>query len=137
MDKPKDYLNDAGFMVKTDKNPLTYVLTTAKLDATGQRRLAALSGFHFSLMYQPGMGNNGADALSRRPYSLKTPPGELAQNMPERIEVLYQGVEHQVSGATGAEAIGVSVAGVLRYSYLSQVRNKGLPKLLRRNLKWL
>jgi hypothetical protein len=33
-DKFKDYLYGAKFFVFTDNNPLTYVLTTAKLDAT-------------------------------------------------------------------------------------------------------
>ena len=33
----------------TDNNPLTYVLTTAKLDATGQRWVAALSAYNFYL----------------------------------------------------------------------------------------
>ena len=31
------YLYGGTFEVHTDNNPLTYVLTTAKLDATGQR----------------------------------------------------------------------------------------------------
>jgi hypothetical protein len=36
-DKFKDYLYGQQFTVLTDNNPLTYVLTTAKLDATGHR----------------------------------------------------------------------------------------------------
>ena len=37
-----DNLFGNKFTVRTDNNPLTYVLTTAKLDATGHRWLAAL-----------------------------------------------------------------------------------------------
>ena len=36
-DKFNDYLYGYEFTVRTDNNPLTYVLTTAKLDATGHR----------------------------------------------------------------------------------------------------
>ena len=32
-----EYLYGGHFEVYTDNNPLTYILTTAKLDATGQR----------------------------------------------------------------------------------------------------
>ena len=49
----------------TDNNPLTYVLTTAKLDATGHRWVAALSNYTFSIIYKPGKGHKDADALSR------------------------------------------------------------------------
>ena len=36
-DKFHEYLYGSQFQVYTDNNPLTYVLTTAKLDATGHR----------------------------------------------------------------------------------------------------
>ena len=65
VDKFHDYLYGVRFDVKTDNNPLTYVLTTAKLDATGHRWLAALSSFDFTLTYKPGRTNIDADALSR------------------------------------------------------------------------
>ena len=39
------------FQVLTDNNPLTYVLTSAKLDATGHHWLAELSLYDFSLKY--------------------------------------------------------------------------------------
>ncbi|KAM9316899.1 solute carrier family 22 member 7 [Gastrophryne carolinensis] len=67
VDKLHDYLYGVPFEVRTDNNPLTYVLTTAKLDATGHRWLAALSNYQFTLKYKPGPKNIGADALSRRP----------------------------------------------------------------------
>ncbi|XP_059819440.1 uncharacterized protein LOC132390922 [Hypanus sabinus] len=65
VDKLGDYLYGAKFEVRTDNNPLTYILTSAKLDATGHRWLAALSVYDFSLRYRPGSKNIDADALSR------------------------------------------------------------------------
>lgn len=69
VDKLHDYLYGTQFEVRTDNNPLTYVLTSAKLDATGHRWLAALSTYHFSLKDRAGVQNIDADALSRRPHS--------------------------------------------------------------------
>ena len=46
-----EYLYGNKFEVLTDNNPLTYVLTTAKLDATGHRWLADLSLYDFSIKY--------------------------------------------------------------------------------------
>ena len=55
----------ATFTVTTDHNPLTYVLTTAKLDSTGHRWLAELTNYNFDIFYKPGKLNTDADALSR------------------------------------------------------------------------
>ena len=60
-----DYLYGARFTVFTDNNPLTYVLTTAQLDATGHRWVAALAAFNFDIKYRSGKSNIDADALSR------------------------------------------------------------------------
>ena len=46
IDKFRDYLYGHEFTVYTDNNPLTYILTTAKLDATGHRWLAELAQFN-------------------------------------------------------------------------------------------
>jgi transposase InsO family protein len=51
----------------TDHNPLAYILTTAKLDATGHRWLSELSTYEFQIFYKPGRQNRAADGLSRRP----------------------------------------------------------------------
>ena len=60
-----EYLYGGEFEVYTDNNPLTYVLTTAHLDATGQRWIASLANYTFSLHYKCGKNNVEADALSR------------------------------------------------------------------------
>ncbi|KAK3522328.1 hypothetical protein QTP86_003678, partial [Hemibagrus guttatus] len=75
VDKFHDYLYGAQFVVKTDNNPLTYVLSTAKLSATGHRWLAALSTYNFSLQYKPGKHNIDADVLSRYPCDSSTDAG--------------------------------------------------------------
>ena len=49
----------------TDNNLLTHVLTTAKLDATRHRWVAAFSNYNFSLTYRSGKLNQDADGLSR------------------------------------------------------------------------
>lgn len=64
-EKIHDYLNGAEFEVVTDNNPLTYVNTTAKLDATGQRWMAALANYNFTPLYREGRNNSDADGLSR------------------------------------------------------------------------
>lgn len=67
-EKFSDYLKLNHFLVLTDNNPLTYILTTAKLDATGQRWLSAIGEYSFDIIYRPGMRNQDADAMSRYPY---------------------------------------------------------------------
>ena len=64
-DKFKDYLTGSKTKVLTDNNPLTYVLTTAKLDSTGHRWLAALANYDLDIQYRPGKNNADADGLSR------------------------------------------------------------------------
>lgn len=65
VDRFHDYLYGARFTVRTDNNPLTYVLSTAKLNAVGHRWLAALSTYDFDVHYRPGKHNIDADILSR------------------------------------------------------------------------
>ena len=42
-----EYLYGTHFKVYTDNNPLTYILTTAKLDANGLRWVASLANYNF------------------------------------------------------------------------------------------
>ena len=63
------------FEVYTDNNPLTYVLTSAKLDACGQRWVAKLANYNFTIKYKCGLSNVEADALSRISW-----PDTLADN---------------------------------------------------------
>ena len=53
------------FEIYTDNNPTTYVLTSTKLDACGQRWVAKLANYNFTIRYRCGQSNVEADALSR------------------------------------------------------------------------
>ena len=60
----KEYLLYQPFLVKTDNNPLTYIMTTPNLDATGHWWVSAPAKYDFQLEYQKGWDNAVADALS-------------------------------------------------------------------------
>ena len=61
----KEYLLYQPFLVKTDNNPLTYIMTMSNLDATGHRWVSALAKYDFRLEYQKGWDNAVVDALSQ------------------------------------------------------------------------
>lgn len=61
-EKFHDHLYGQSFSVLTDNNPFKYVMTSAKLDATGQRWVSQLSMFDFDIQYR--RGQNNVDALS-------------------------------------------------------------------------
>ena len=63
-----DYLGHGSkSTIYTDNNPLVYVMTSAKLNATGMRWVHDLAGYDFELRYRPGKQNGDADGLSRNP----------------------------------------------------------------------
>ena len=74
-DKFHEYLYSSEFEVYTDNNPLTYVLTTAKLDATGHRWVAALSNYTFGIIYKPGKDH--VDAVHAACEGIQTPHGKV------------------------------------------------------------
>uniref|UniRef100_A0A3P9JC12 Gypsy retrotransposon integrase-like protein 1 n=1 Tax=Oryzias latipes TaxID=8090 RepID=A0A3P9JC12_ORYLA len=93
VEKFHDYLYGNTFQVVTDNNPLTYILTSAKLDAASYRWLAALSTFDFHLKYRAGKANQDADGLSRRPHhSLSDDPASK-----EEEEHIKQFTSHLLS----------------------------------------
>ena len=49
----------------TDNNPLTYVLSTAKLDACIHRWVARLANYNFNIHFKSGITNTDAAALSQ------------------------------------------------------------------------
>lgn len=65
MEKFHDYLSSSTFVVITDNNPLTYILSSAKLEATGQRWVSQLNDFNFSVTCRPGSKHTDADVMSR------------------------------------------------------------------------
>ena len=74
-DKFRDYLYYAPtFTAYSDNNSLTYILSTAKLNATTSRWVAELADFHFTIKYRHGKENSDADALSRMPLDCHQTP---------------------------------------------------------------
>ena len=64
-----EYLSPYGenrneFVVRTDNNPLTYIFSSANLDAASQRWVAQLTSYNSALEYQKGKNNTVADFLS-------------------------------------------------------------------------
>ena len=63
-----EYLYGGHFEMYTDNSPLTYILTTASLDMTGQQWVASLANYDFKIFYKSGNLNVDADALSCIPW---------------------------------------------------------------------
>ena len=61
----KEYLPIQPFPVKTDNNPLTYIMMTPNLDANGHWWVRVLAWFNFKLEYHKGYDNTVADVLSQ------------------------------------------------------------------------
>ena len=65
-----EYLSPYGknrnkFVVCTNNNTLTYIFSSANLDAAGQHWVACLASYNFSLEYQKGKDNTVANFLSQ------------------------------------------------------------------------
>ena len=65
VEKFHEYFYGSTFDVYTDNNLLTYVLTTAKLDAASHHWVTTLANYNFRLHYWAGNTNIDMDALSR------------------------------------------------------------------------
>ena len=94
-----EYLSPYGknrneFVVHTDNNPLTYIFSSANLDAAGQRWVAHLASYNFSLESQKGKDNTMANFLSWMNECL---PEEEVQEYLNKI--LYPGVKAVLDNA--------------------------------------
>ena len=94
-----EYLSPYGknrneFVVRTDNNLLTYIFSSANLDAAGQHWVAHLASYNFSLEYQKGKDNTVADFLSQMHECL---PEEEVQEYLNKI--LYPGVKAVLDNA--------------------------------------
>ena len=72
VDQFREYLQYKPFHVKTDNNPLTYVMTSLNFDAMGHHWVAALAGFNMTIEYIKGSDNKVANCLSRVTECLDT-----------------------------------------------------------------
>ena len=77
-----EYLYGLTFDLYTDNNPLTYVLTTAKLDAASHCWVTSLANYNFWLHNQARKTNIDADALSRVSW-----PGCMPDNSGTYVKV--------------------------------------------------
>lgn len=90
-DRFRDYLFYApSVTVYSDNNPVTYVLSTAKLNATGHHWVSELADFNITLKYRPGKTNTDADFLSRTPASMDSFISECTeQYSPEVLGAIF------------------------------------------------
>ena len=117
----RDYLYYApSFTIYTDNNPLTYVLSSAKLNASDLRWISELADLNFTIKYRPGKTNNDADTLSRLPQNfeayMKTcteeTTAETRQAVTRAAKLIEQGQSTWVSSLTtdpNVSAIGQPV----------------------------
>ena len=94
-----EYLSPYGknrneFVVHTNNNPLTNIFSSANLDAAGQRWVAHLTSYNFSLEYQKGKDNTVANFLSQMNEHL---PEEEVQEYLNKIP--YPGVKAVLNNA--------------------------------------
>lgn len=121
-EKFSDYLYGTEFTAVTDSNPLTYLLTSAKLDATSYRWLSALSTYSFKLQYRAGKRNHDADGLSRRPHgALKD--DSLSQKERERIRQFA--LQHLVEADcdSSEEVLPTAVQAICERHQVSQINS--------------
>ena len=130
-DKFNDYLAGRRFTVLTDNNPLTYVLTSAKLDACGHRWVAALASYDFSITYRPGKSNADGDAMSRHPLLEKVNTEEVSS---EVIKALCFNVS-----VPYAETLGVCAINHVSEPFTKATDTKNVKKEQRKDplLSWL
>ncbi|KAI5613075.1 hypothetical protein C0J50_11435 [Silurus asotus] len=92
-EKFRDYLFYAPhFTIFTDNNPLTYVMSTAKLNAVGHQWVGELADFRFDIKHRPGKANIDADTLSRLPLDMGKYVAECTEDLPlEVIRAIWDG----------------------------------------------
>ena len=109
--KFRDYLYYApSFTVYTDNNPLTYILSSAKLSAVGHRWVAELADFNFNIKYRPGKTNIDADVLSRIPIDLDKYMKDCTAEMEkDAICATIQAVLYQGEATPWVTAVSASI----------------------------
>ena len=98
-DQFHEYLSPYGknrneFIVRTDNNPLTYIFSSANMDAAVQRWVAQLASYNFALEYQKGKDDTVADFLSHLDDRL--PVGEVQDYL---NKIPYPGVKAVLDNA--------------------------------------
>lgn len=94
----------------TDNNPLTYVLSTAKLNAVGHRWVGELADFYFEVKYRPGKVNIDADTLSRLPLDITEYVGACTEELSKDM------VQATWEGSQAAKEKDVAYVAVLNFA---------------------
>ena len=108
-----DYLKyGEPFDIYTDNNPLTYILTTAKLNATGMRWVAELSDYNFKIHYKPGPTNVDCDYLSRRPTGIEEFKKLCTESVDlKSVSAMVSGIPQETSVLAGAVSVDQLLSG--------------------------
>lgn len=134
----RDYLYYAPhFTVFSDNNPLSYILTTPKLDVTRLRWVGELSDFQFTLKYKPGSLNRDADGLSRMPTNFSSFMLSCTEESdPTEIQALVQMIIMRDYGKLPFLPTIVSAATVsMDDNYLQTIPGESLKKIPKEDLK--
>lgn len=106
--KFRDYLIGLSCTVYTDNNPLKYVLSSAKLNATGYWWVAELADFHLTIRYRPVKENTDADVLSSMPLDLDAMIKHCTEEMSScSVQAVVQSVEDPDSNAVWSMAVSI------------------------------
>ena len=117
-EKFRDYLIGSSCTVYTDNNPLTYVLSTAKLNATGCRWVAELADFHLTIRYRPGKENVDADSLSRMPVDIDTMLKDCTEELSSRsVQAVVQSVEDPSPNPAWSMALSAQCKDIKKSEY--------------------
>ena len=80
-----------------DNNPLTYVLSSAKLNATGLHWIGELGDFNFNIKFHPGTVHRDADTLPRVPFDAYMKKC-MEETSPDTIQAILTSVQSQSQG---------------------------------------
>ena len=102
----------------TNINSLTYVLTTAKLDAASHCWVASFANYNFRLHYQVGKANINADALSRVswPECMPDSSGTSLKVNAVAIRAIQEATLDQLTCPIEAYSCDVHVVGAIQDS---------------------
>ena len=105
-----DYLYYApSFTIYTDCNPLSYVMSSAKLNATTIRWVGDLANYNFNVRYRPGKASTDCDYLSRNPVDFP----KMMEECQEELSSDMVGAVVAGSKSKGKFAVVNSVASVM------------------------
>jgi len=128
----RDYLYYAPkFQVYTDYNPLVYITSTAKLNASTIRWLNELSDFQFTVSHRPGKVNKEADLFSRLPLDIDRYMDVCTRKVStEDISAIMAGAANQTAnGETWLASTQATISSEMSRVMTSPESNESLSEL--------